>query len=400
MFEERKSPAMTVEGAVHTWSLGETKRQFLVTTLPFRDVRKLTRACPFSAASGQGEQRQSQPAHVRKLRNEIEAGRYTPTPVSAGLRETHQQLLVITGDVAKLAVELDEPLPLTDGFQRMSALEELLAQSKAPCDEKKASEILSLPVTLVVYLDGDTQSDFLNLNQGKPVDTTHLFSLKIRKGTLGGKNEVAVRTAAEAARLLHDDPASPFHKSVRFDDAEKAPLPLKTLCATGASDLSTSLAGVVLAGEVDAAGAAELIADVYRTLRNDAPELLEEGRLLAPPVNGGKRGTATMLAGVAACLGYAVRAREVSAAVRVKLVQAARQTLGDSVGGNLSGQRKRELMREFAKVFLAGGEKEHKGVPVGLLTALSCSAYGVPPQPARPKGKKKVTSPRKKLAVV
>jgi hypothetical protein len=381
------SDVVTLEGPVHTWSLNDTTRRFLVATVPFSVARKVLRACPFSAVTGQGEQRRVQDAHARRLREEMDAGNYTPTPVAAGLRPAHRQLVEEHAGAVRLPVRATDPLPLTDGFQRLSAMEDLLRRAEG--DDARVRAVLALPVTLVVYLDGDTQQDFINLNRGKPVDPSHLFSLELSKGEAGGKHGPAVHAAVDAARRLHEAPASPFFGGVRFEDAAPGGVPVTTLCATGGSDLSTSLVGVVLAAETDGAGAAALVTEAYKTLSDGAPELLVKGRLLCPPRRGGRKGSATLLSGVAAVVGYRSRGRGLTAGDRERLVAAARQTLGDSAGGNLSAQRKRELMREFAAAFLAGAERaQHRRLPVGLLAALSCSAYAVPPLP-KPKAEPK-----------
>ena len=90
------SDPFALHGSVQTWSLGEHRRRYLVVTMPFAQARLLTKAYPFSAATGEGEQRREQAAHVRRLREEMETGRYSPTPLAAGLRQVHRSTLVET----------------------------------------------------------------------------------------------------------------------------------------------------------------------------------------------------------------------------------------------------------------------------------------------------------------
>jgi len=328
------------EGQIQKWSLSGTERKYLVTTVPFDVVNRFTKASPFSATTGEGEQRKRQDGHVRKLREEMAAGRFTPTPISAGLRATHLAKMKLSKEKVTLEVSFDDPLPLTDGFQRISALKCLLEAAEKKQDIAGIRELQNLPVTIMVYLDGNTQTDFINLNQGKPVDTTHLFSLRYKNGLLSGKHQEEVQVAIEAARMLNANPESPYDKALRFDDGGTAPIPLRTVCALGASDVASSLIGVALAGKGNAEATAKRVVSVYQALKAHAPELLERGKLLAPPLPHGTKGSATMLAGVTTCLAYRLQAKgdaEPSPAELESVALAAKKTLAGSVEGNMSG---------------------------------------------------------------
>lgn len=386
---------ITLEGPVHTWSLVEGSRggrSWVDVTLPFGQFRTVAKADPFSAASGRGEQRKVQESHVRRLLREMESGNYTPTPMSAGLRPRHRENLTVRDGVARLKVSTDDPIPLTDGLQRTSAIE--LLRSKLEDDSQKAA-LDKLPITLRVYIDGDTQSDFINLNQGKAVDSTHLFSLRMRQGLIPGNNPEAIKKAVGAAKALHTNSRSPFHQAIRFDDKSLAPIPVMTVCARGSSDLATSLVGTAMAAPegADAEDVAKYVTAAYRAIKDNAPELLEPGRLLTPPLPDGTKGSATMLCGLGTCLAYRLRSQNRKAPSPedlTRLAEAAKETLARPVDGNLSGPAKRKFIGEFAEEYLSDlGEQKHGGVPVGLQKLLSSSTFGCSPLPKLKKPKPK-----------
>src|SRR5262249_1650502 len=160
--------------------------------LPYGKASELFMPVRYNAMTGKGEQRDINPAHLRKLKRAMEAGEYTPTPGSVGLRKKHREALVIEaspgiGETFRLTVNSDGPLPLTDAGHRMEALALLVKETKAEVEKAKddkgkaearakLDEILALPLTFTVHLDGDSQRDFVNLQEGRPVDPAHLFS--------------------------------------------------------------------------------------------------------------------------------------------------------------------------------------------------------------------------------
>jgi hypothetical protein len=398
-WENDVSTTTVLGGKVSKWSMQGTVREYFVATIPFKDARECTKAHTFNHETGEGEQRQLKEGHIKKLRAEMLAGNFTPTPISAGLRPSHLNKLTRVGDEVEMVISWDDPLPLTDGLQRTAALNELLEQARKANDAEQQNAILSLPVTLFVHLDGDTQLDFINLNQGKSVDATHLYSLRLRKDLIQQKNSKFIQVANEAAKRLHKDADSPYFIALRFADTPgMSPIPVKTVCATGASELGTSLVGAAMVMEGSESELAALVIEVYQSLKAGVPELLEGGCLLAPPLPNGTRGSATMLAGVATCVAYYRKAKNVQVASEDEthsLLTAARSALSEKVNGNFSAQRKRALLGQFASKFFTGLNEEcHHGIPVGLLKKLSASAFGVPALP-RAKTQKPSTTVRK-----
>lgn len=399
-----------LSGVVRTWALMGNSRQFSEITLPFAEANELFMPVRYNGTSGQGEQRAICPSHQRKLQLAMERGDFTPTPISVSLRKKHREALQYPPGETRtfsLVVDSDDPLSLTDGGHRIESLfqivkEAKVAWAKASTDEERAKlqaiidEANSLPITATIYLDGNPQTDFVNLQLGRTVDAAHLFSLKVQRKIL---SDPEFKLAIDTAKQLNKDEVSPFANLIRFDSKENKSLvkklPISTLCAKGASDISTSLIGLAqvgLAGRnkvLDATALASLVTKLYQALKTDAATLLEEGMVLTPILAGGTKGSATMLLGVATCVAFAESSEAVADAVAT-----AKQTLNVKVEGGFSGPMKRKLMGEFAREFFKnyGGEK-HEGIPVELLRILSCSAFGVSPIPKPAKRSKLAATP-------
>lgn len=398
---------VTLTGAVKTWKLNGHTRKFAMVTVPYHEARELFCAMTFDAVCNQGEQRELCSAHVRKLKKAMESGEYTPTPASVGLRKEHRKKLTIqprTDGSEEFTLEVDgaHPLPLTDASHRLAAIGLLLEEFEKNRDkvktpekkeefQKRVEEVLALPITCTVYLDGETRRDFVNLQAGRNVDPSHLFSLKVQQKPC---EDSAAAVAFAIAKVLKKQDESPFENQIRFDSRGSLPLPITTLCSQGPSDAATSLLGLAKVGEgrFDTARLAGFVTTTYRALQLQAPELLEYGKVLTPIGNDGTKGSATMLIGLAVCLTHRIGAHSQSCCeeeIVADLVRTAKETLNESVNGGFSGQQKRAWMRGFAAQFFAEdvGPK-HAGLPVALLQTLSASAFGVPKLPKAPEPQK------------
>jgi hypothetical protein len=389
------TPKKNLTGPVHVWKVSDPKRTFGVVTLPFHEARSYIKAVPYDALTGKGQQRHLEESHVRKLRKAIEDGTYTPAPGSANLDRNHRKALVIKQGRFSLDVTADHPLLLTDGRHRfealsriVSGLEEELRTETDPAKQAELERVLALPITFIIYFDGNPQRDFANLQRRLAVDPTHALSLRIQAKLLA---DPAFGLAFNVARLLSERSNSPFDGIIRFDSRKPdkgsllRPLPLSTLCAKGPSDIGTSLLGLAKVGLMgqtakEAPWLADAIISAVGVLTADAPELLERDKVLTLPRNQGTKGSATMLIGVGVCLAYRMVILNHDSPTpedRSPLVESARETLDLSPDRNFSGPSKRLLLGEFARKFLADldGEK-HDGLPLSLLTTLSASAFG------------------------
>lgn len=402
---------MKISGPAYTWEVARGhKRTFGVVTLPFGEAREVIAPVRYNALRGTGEQRDVIEPHARKIRQAMESGDYTPTPVSANLRQKHKGALTIAGGKFHLDVDPSDQLPQTDGNHRFEGLERILKARQAlvkaggiTAEEagKAAADVdlvLKAPVTITIYFDGSARKDFINLQLGRSVDAAHMLSLLIQEKYLEGE----YRLAWETARLLAGHEDSPFHLVVRFDSTARKgsymrQVPISTLCSKGASDISTSLVGLArVAPHREPQWLAFSVVAPYKTFLAKAPDLVLPGKVLTPPSKGGGKGSSTMLIGLGVCLAYRMLVLDHDLPTDEDLdllVACAHKHLDREVAGNFSGPVKRALMGEFAEAFLGdiAGEKHH-AVPTDLLRKLSCSSFAVPPLP---KERKKGGRPKK-----
>lgn len=403
----------TLTGNYTKWTMFDHERTYgTVQNLPYSEAAELMMAVRYNGQTGKGSQRELVDGHVRKLKKEIEQGRFTPTPVSASCTKKQIDSLVLNPDgTFSLQVDSENPLHQSDGGHRFEAIGRVIKdlrkqlESADNSDQANLSRWLnqaqSLPVTVTLYFDGEPAEDFVRLQLGRPVDASHLLSLSVQQKLLA---DPAVKMGFDVARALQKKDESPFKSFIRFDSRGKLPLPINSLCSRGASDIATSLVGLsrvwIAHDKKNIDMLAELVCKSYQALREadrlmaDSGEIgiLDYGKVLTPIANEGKRGQATMLIGLATCLAYRLastgRAEPTDQDLSL-LIECASNHLNKTVNGNLSGPTKRSLLGDFAKdFFLDLDEGKHKGIPVFLLKTLSASTFGVPPIPKEPKKKK------------
>lgn len=397
------SGKVVLRGEVESWKLAGTPREYMVVTLPFGVARQIFKADIFKADSGNGEQRGEIEAWTKRLEKEMRSGNYTPTSISVGTRRPHRQAIVrgtqqvdenTSVSTVELTIDLDktQPLPLLNGFQRFCALNRI----RKAADEEGQKAVDAQPITAMVYLDGASKADFINLNIGKPVNPALLLSLRVHQKSLSDRDQPNYRLALDIAKKLAKDERSAFERQIRFDSSGSGGLSINSLCQKGSSDLATSLIGLAkvgIAAHMDADCLAEAVILAYETLDEKASVLLENNRVLTPPPDGTK-GAASMLLGLGVCLAYRLSLPDANDDVSLeRLVKAAYAALDQTVDGNFSGPEKRAMMGEFATEFFADLEVEkHHGVPKQLVEILSASAFGLPKLPKEKKPRRAARS--------
>jgi hypothetical protein len=377
---------VTLTGNVNVWKLGNAERKYMVVTLPFKQAREILKARYFSVDSGEGEQRGAVASHVSNIRKDMENDKFSPTPAAAGLTDASLQGMQLKDNIATVVVT--EPLPLLDGGQRFGALEALL--------EKDKQEVLDLPITFSLYLDTRNKENFLNAQKGRPVDKAHMLSLQVGASLNNTKIGPYLSKAMDIARILYNDEKSPFYKLIKFDTQSKAPYPISTLCAKGASDLATSLVGLAKLAEKfgkDTTWAANAITTIYQAVKDKAPELLQLGKVLTPPPEG-SRGSATMWIGLGTLLAYhwalpEYKDKEFIEGTGVdKLVETAKKSCDHMIRGNFAGPKKRSLMGDMAYSYYAEVNTVkfyNEEIPLDLVEILSYSAFNIKkPKKAKP----------------
>lgn len=384
-------------GEVQSWNLGnddKTGRDYIVINSNWARIRKIVKTDLFKVNEGSGEQRSQKKAHVRKLMKVISTNNFTPTVFYASVRDHHD--VSFNKRSATVKIHPEAPLPLIDGGHRYAALEELRKESMVT-----QRKIDNLPVTMMVMLNSTkTAEDFLNLQEGCPVDKNHMLSLKIGYKMIDEKKSGAYTLALDIAKLLHESPVSPLYKMIQFDTLGDAPLKFSSIATSHASDLATSLFGlakVAERGKKDAEWAAGIVILTYEHLRDNHKNLLAKGKLLCPPPDGSKGG-AGLLIGISNLIAYRLIAqeRDLPKETDYKAFDNALSVFDDDVDGNLNITFKRRLMGDFADLLfsdLANAEGSviatHDGVPISLLVLFSTSAFNVSKLPKAPKNPKK-----------
>lgn len=392
--------AIPLSGPVRRWKFLEHTRLFSELTLPFADIVNLVEPVPFDARTGRGSQRQQFSSHVSSLRREINTGAFTPTTWSANVPPELQKSVQLSSDGTAFTLNLKDgqSLLLTDAGHRRAALLTLheewvdsLGKAKTFAERARAeqavADIEALPITVLLYLNGDPQSDFLNLQKGRSVDKTTVLTMSIERGEF---DDPAYPLAKSVADLLHKDRQSPFFGLIQFDSTKpvKDPVRFSTLFARGSSDQGYSLVGLAKVGSyfgMDGKRLANAVVQTFQALKTRAAkestfECLRHGFPLAPPEAGGKCGSCTMLLGLGVCvafhmglLGQSIPGHDILG----RAVDAARRTLSEPVRGNFGGPLKRKWLGDFAMDFFRDISGEvHEGLPLLLCQILSAGTFG------------------------
>jgi len=380
-------------------------RKYIVINEKYGVLKKIVSSEKFNALTGCGEQREVVGSHVKKIISEIENGDFTPTAVSCGLRDEQRGTLTFDGNKVSLRLEDGQTIPLLDGGHRLEALR-LLSEL-----DKYKERVDNCDITCLIYLDGNTKKDFLNLQLGRPVDRSHLHSLTIQEKLSKSKDSKALFLAYETTKLLNSNEKSPFYNQVRFDSLGAAGLPVSSLNGKGASDIACSLVGgarIALKFNKDAKWLSDCVVTAFTYVKAQCPELMNPGMPLCPPPNGTK-GAATMLVALGNMLAYRVCLKNSNSPDNSDieaLVLAAKTTFNQAINKNFSGPVKRALIGTFSSKMFAKmlDEKEYwNTIPLGLIELMSVSTFAVPklekvkeekvPSEPKKKGKKKADAP-------
>lgn len=391
---------MLLHGKYHEWKIGDYVRRYSIITMPYGQFENFCSAYTYDAITGVGEQRELFSPHAKTISRAMEENTYTPTPISIGLHESHRSRLKIDPKDQVFRLETsgdDDKLPLTDGNHRLTALSYFLARAKNVGDENLVNDILRLPITFTLYLDGDTQRDFANLQMGRPVDKAHMLSLKLQKLI----NDPDMHMAFDICRKLNEERGSPLEGTIRFDshsdkDSVLKKMPISTLCSK--SDLSTSAIGwakVANSAQFSENHIVKLFIDGYKYLVKKDEGIFDQGKLLTPPGKGGTRGAATLLIGIGLVWTYrmaAVQRKRPSDKDYEILFNSVNEVLNQSIDDPtmLSAPNKRALMGQFAGLVLAdnpAGEEVHEGIPMGLIELTSVSTWGLGEIPGKSRGR-------------
>lgn len=377
MVETKELVTHQIDEKIHKWQIGNNpSRDFVETVLPYGTAYHVFKPELYNFNTGKGEQRNEIARQANKIKNAVIDGTYTPTPIAANVRTKQREIIVEKENRAIFELSSENPLALTDGQQRFAGLKKLLDEAIFKEDHLLQAQILSAPISATIYLNGNTQRDFINFQLGSPVDKSMLLCMESK---LEGSESLEKNIALKIAKISSKEIGNPFYKQVRFDVRSPSGIPINSLCQQSSSDLSTSLIGLakVRIGE-DEKVTANLLTLILNEIEKDN-ELTALNSPLTPPPNATK-GSATMIVGLGICLAYrmfALKKTTPSESCLRNLLKAAQSTLKVPIDGNFSAARKRELIRDFSIEYFAGlNEPFFQEMPIGLLKILTPSSYG------------------------
>lgn len=364
---------------INRFGLGAQQRLFLVGAVKVSDLLSHARSRQYFDDQGDGEQRSLIEAHYKKLRNEMEADMFTPAPMVFAMPD---EIEVDDNDTElELNLSDDDELLILDGQHRLEALNILVE------DKDFGDKVKEMDVAIQINLNGNRQTDFVNLQKSRKVDAAHILSIKIKNGDFPKWQVEHIRTAHKLAKILSKDKVdSHLYRQIKFDSG-LGNISLNTLLSRGSSDIATSMIGgarIASAGEKDENWLADVYTDTFKAINDDAFELLDQGKILCPIWDGGTKGGTTLMNGVANMVAYMMIEKDTDNIEDIKdvFLQAVRDTL-DISNGKVSGPDKRQYMGDFAREFFSAYDKDdlHHGVPVALIKLLSASTFAVEPLP-------------------
>ena len=395
----KKPKTDTFYGIKWTWNLSSPAIDYIIVQTTYGKARKYFRPIQYDAKTGKGVQRRLIEKWVRKLKHDMSKGIYSPDSAKAtveqhhydlGLIEDHHRKVTITGD-------LNNPISLTDSQHRFAALERIREEGG-----KMQTKVDQLPITIQVNLNTDPVTDFLNYQKGRPTDKTHVLSMRITKGLVENNKQQIYQDALKIAEILNERDDSPFHNKIQLETGIIAPIPLKSVMAENASDISTSLlaAGrVIQLTKMTVEELSDHIVNAYDLMVKNSPQLFEDEQLLCLPPNGTK-GAATIIIGVGILTAYAQHHFDYKDFFGddncvSDFLDCCEEVFTRNANNNLSGPAKRGVIGEFAKALFKNSSDDvcHEGIPKELLTLTSTSAYNVS---VLPKEKKKTAKKSKK----
>jgi DNA-sulfur modification-associated len=371
-----------LKGLVQTWNLTEDPargRKYIVTNTNYGTYFKYFQAYRYNVENQQGEQRENKSIKVKKLKDAIINGTYTPTSVSASILEN--TAIAIDGNKATIQLDENNKLAIVDGDHRFAALSQIRQ------DDNLRRKVDNLPITAVIYLEPERRKeDFVNLNIGFAVNRNHLLNLQMDSGKLDSKKAPYYKIARELALRLNKDTISPFKDLIQFS-TEAAPLSFSILSTIRSGSLIQSLYTTTKFIEKCGYTQSEvfdLLIGFHQWLDKNSSALAEDKLLEFPP--NGARGSASLFLGIFNVWLYYIylNNRKQPSPKDYKALKGAIHNVEVDRAGDLSTKRCCETLRLFSQdLFSAMAEDEdskiafHHGLPVSLLINSSCSSFAV-----------------------
>lgn len=379
-------------------------RPYVIVTAPFAFVRRWIVSEPYDSASDTGWQRKTTPAHIKKLRIDMEADDFTPTAWYATADEWHiehglKYLPVEPGyhPQVNLTVNEDHKLRITDANHRFESLK-LYRTDMATAERQDMVELIDqIPITIIVSLSPQhLLTDFLRLQKGKGVSRSQLKVMELKTRMLPSEKLEIIDMATKIARILDQDERSHLFQQIAFDTMDvKKGIQYSSLLADHGSSLAWTLYGgaiIALEYEKDAEWMANVYIETYLALKDTLDQddgtkaFMKTNEKLCPESDGGSKGGSFLLLGVGNCLAFRLcylgdDYLPDEDGERVELT--AYKKLRGLTGG--SAPDKRKDMNAFATLFFSDlkdrvtGRSIRKvgGIPADLVDITSFSTWGI-----------------------
>jgi hypothetical protein len=360
-------------------------RKFCVVVLNYGLIRKYFKADIYDIDSGKGEQRMSIGRRVKQLRKAFRDHNYTPKGFDACALPEH----ISSTDNGEVTLTLGSvPVPLLNGFQRVSALEILREEGKGGPLERL---IDNLPFAMEISLDPDKRKqDFLNLNDNLPIHRSHLLQLSIDTNLVDPRFAPYFKRARDLALALGNNDQSPFYDVIQFDQTSSAPLSANVLMTNRKTDQIMSLFGAAKLLEVfDKTDEwfIDIVLNLYGLIL-DNTTACNDGKLLEfpTPESGKYKAGASFFLGIVNQFIYYMYLKGITKLdkPRENVFLNCVSMFDADVDGDTSSKRRATLMREFAQKLFEeivedpnspiGG---HFGIPYTMVAFFSPGSFGV-----------------------
>lgn len=353
--------------------------------------------------TGKGFQRRYDPNHATRLSKEMRSSRYTPTTFYASIDATTAHLVREVGEDGEpmlgsdgfpyVQITLSEAHKIagTDCQHRGGAFRKLMLEGKTPGHKERAAQQM---VPVLLLLDpGHTQSDFLNLQKGKPPSKTLQNSMG-NEILADPKTKRFVQRIKDVAHILDESPNSHLYQVINFSQETPRTQGIDKLMLPYGSSVGTSLWGGVMLCEEDAYGKqVEWVASMYENAwgaisvdaarsgrRGELSRVLEEGKMLRPlRMKDGFRGANKLILGIGNMLAWRAAYEGVADVGPLRKRIARIVDAGfDRTSGLSATDLRRELgyfAREFFEDLVEGGVEAYDGIPADVLYTFPPSTF-------------------------
>lgn len=387
-----------IKGPLRTWAYSTNKgRQYTLWMTNYGTFREAAKVDIYNGNPESGEQRSQIESWTNTLLKAVEDDEYTPADISATVNDA--SCISIKDKTVTIDVK-GKILSVTDGCQRIGALEKLRNKSANP------RLVDQLPIEVKIMLDPENRTkDFINLNKGKPVNTTHIRRLLIDIGKTS--NPTMSKFSKDLAEHLQKDSDSHLNNVINMFGRGSGGVDFAAITSEHASEKAMSLYGASMIADAyqkDVKWIAGRIIEAWLILSEEAPELVEPGAILCPPPNG-KRIPAKMIVGLGNAIAYRLMLtgeEKISDPEIDRFVAAARRVFGD-LGDLGDAPNQRTLLGDFIVDFYEDlndielDTEWHCGIPISMGKMFSMRAFGREALPKPLKEKKKSV---KKMVVV